>query len=113
MKRELKIYASIVVCAMPLVYCCYVLLFWLLASAALGQWALPGIHDPKVFLFGFPSTLGLILMLSSLSVAPLVLYLGHRRGKFAIHALAYGTRLILAIVLFGLDIQKITTWIAD
>lgn len=113
MGRGLKPYASIVACGMPLINYCYVLVFWLLASAALGEWARPGEHDPKGFFFGIPAALEVVLTLLSFSVAPLVLFLGHRRGQIVMHALAYGVCLILEIVLFRLNIHQITTWIAD
>ena len=91
---------------MPLIHYCYVLLFWLLASAALGQWAQPGIHDPKGFFFGIPAIFGIILMMLSFAVAPLVLFLGYKRSKLVLHALAYAICLCLEIVLFRLDIQQ-------
>jgi len=113
MRNNLKISTGIIVCGLPLINYYYVLVFWLLASATLGAWARPGEHDPKGFLFGIPAAFEIILMVLSFSVAPLVLFLGHRRGKLAMHAVAYGVCLILAIVLFRLDIHQITTWIAD
>jgi len=113
MDKEPRAFASIVACGMPLIYYSYVLLFWLLASVALGEWARPHVHDPKDFFFGVPATFGIVLMLLSFAIAPLVVFLGHRRGTVAIHALAYGTCLMLAIVLFRMDINQITTWLAD
>ena len=113
MRRELRSNAGIVLCGMPIVTYCYVWLFWLLASAVLGRWARPGMDDPKGFLFGIPNTLGILLMLLSFSVAPLILYLGLRRKKIARYSLAYSSCLVISIVLFRLDILQITTWIAD
>lgn len=105
--------ASILVCGMPLIHYGYVMLFWLLASAALGDWALPGVNDPKEFFFGIPALMGIVLMLSSFAVAPLVIFLGYRRHKMILHVLAYGACLAISIALFRLDIFHVTKWIAD
>jgi hypothetical protein len=105
--------ASIAACAMPLIHNLYVAMFWLLASAASGQWVQPGANDPKDFLFGIPSAVSVVLMLLSFAIMPLVVFLGHKRGKVLLHLLAYGICLILSIALFRLDILNSTTWIAD
>ena len=114
MKTNWKINAaSIFVCGMPLFHYCYVLAFWLLASAALGHWAQPNVNDPKGFLYGIPVKIGIILMLLSLAVAPVVVYLGLKRRRALIHVVAYMVCLSLWIMLFRIDLLKITTWIAD
>lgn len=105
--------AGVIACAMPLICYGYVVVFWVLASAALGEWARPGIHDPGDFFFGIPLAIEMVLMLLSFSAAPIVFFLGQRRGKIAIHFVAYFGCLALAIVLFRLDILQITTWITD
>jgi len=105
--------ASIAACGMPLIHFCYVVTFWLLASVALGHWAQPGANDPKGFLFGIPAAIGIILMLLSFAVAPLVVFLGFKRHKTVLHLLAYGVCMGLSIALFRLDILQITNWIAD
>lgn len=105
--------ASIAACGMPLIYFCYVIIFWLLASAALGHWAQPNVNDPKGFLFGIPLFIEIILMLGSFAVAPLAVYLGFKRRKTVTHIVAYGVCLGLSICLFRMDFLQITTWIAD
>ena len=105
--------ASVVVCSMPIFYYCYVLIFWLLASLALGHWAQPNVNDPKGFLYGIPVIIGIILMLLSWAVAPVVVYLGLKRRKALIHVVAYIVSLSLSIMLFRIDLFKITSWIAD
>ena len=114
MKTNLKnCAASIVVCGMPLIHYCYVLAFWLLASAALGNWAQPHVNDPKEFFLGVPAFVGIILMLASFAAAPLVVFLGFKRRKLALHVVSYAVCLGLSIWLFQLDVLDITTWIAD
>ena len=98
---------------MPMIHYFYVVIFWLLASAALGHWAQPSLNDPKGFAFGIPAVIGVVLMLLSFAVAPLVIFLGYRRRMTVLHATAYGVFLVLSIALFRLDILQITTWIAD
>lgn len=89
MKTNWKITtASIAACGMPLISYCYVLVFWLLASAALGHWAQPGSNDPKGFFFGIPSLIGIILMLLSFAVAPLAFFLGYKKRKTVTHLVA-------------------------
>lgn len=105
--------ASVAVCGMPLISYCYVLCFWLLASATLGHWAQPNVNDPKEFLFGFPAIVGVILMLISFAVAPIVVLLGYKQKKTVIHLLAYAVCLLLSIWLFRADLFYVTTWIAD
>jgi hypothetical protein len=106
-------YVSVLVCALPVVNYAYVWAFWLLASAALGEWARPHIHDPKIFFFGIPLYMHIILMLLSFAAAPVVLVIGYLRGRLVGHVLAYATCFILSVLLFRMDIQQITTWIAD
>ena len=101
------------VCGMPLINYCYVLAFWLLASAALGSWAQPNLNDPKGFLFGIPALVGVVLTLASFAVAPLVIFIGYRRQKTLEHVVTYVVCLGLSISLFRLDILQITSWIAD
>lgn len=113
MKNKLKTCASIVICGMPLINYCYVVLFWLAGSAALGQWVRPSINDPKDFFFGVPAGIEIVLMILSFSVWPLIFLLGYRRRKIAILAAAYFLCLAAAIVLFRMDTLQITTWIAD
>lgn len=114
MKTDWKTYtASMVACGMPLIHYFYVVVFWLFASAALGQWAQPGVNDPKGFAFGIPAAVGVILMLLSFAVAPFVALLGYRRNETAWHLLTYGACLALSITLFRLDLWQITNWIAD
>jgi hypothetical protein len=114
MKTNWKINAaSIAACGMPLIHFCYVLVFWLLASATLGHWAQPNVNDPKGFLFGIPLVIGIILMLVSFAVAPLAVFLGYKRRKTVTHVVAYVVCLGFSIGLFRLDILQITTWIAD
>ena len=105
--------ASIVACGMPLISYCYVLVFWLLASAALGHWAQPGVNDPKGFLFGAPLFIGEILMAVSFAVVPLAFFIGYNRKKTVTHVVAYGSCLGISIFLFRCDVLQITTWIAD
>ena len=106
-------YAGVCMSALPVISYLYVLLFWLMASFVLGEWARPGVHDPKRFLFGVPLSLHLILMLSSFAVAPLVCVIGFRCGKLWHHVISYTTCLALSIVLFRLDLFEVSTWIAD
>ena len=106
-------YSSLTVCTPPIFSYLYGVAFWWCASLSLGQRALPSIHDPGDFFFGIPLLLHIILMLLSLSVAPLVLAVGYRRGQFARHAIAYTSCLILSITLFRLDAYQVTTWLAD
>jgi hypothetical protein len=114
MKTNWKLTAvSIAACGMPLISYCYILAFWLLASAALGHWAQPGVNDPKGFLFGIPSLIGTVLMLFSFAVAPLAFHLGYKRHRTVPHVLAYAVCLVLSIMLFRIDLFQITTWIAD
>ena len=101
------------VCGLPLIHYCYVVVFWLLASAVHGEWVEPGVNDPKVFLMGIPSTIEVMLMMLSFSVAPFVIYLGVRRDNIAVYLFFYVVSFLLGIVLFRLDFWQITTWIAD
>lgn len=105
--------ASVVVCGMPLITYCYVFCFWLLASATLGHRAQPNVNDPKGFLFGLPATVGIILILMSFAVAPIVVFLGCKQRRAVIHVLAYAVCLFLEAWLFRADLFQITTWIAD
>ena len=105
--------ASVAACCMPLIHYCYVLVFWLLASAALGHWVQPNVNDPKGFLFGIPQLIGIILMLLSFAVAPLAVFIGYKRGKTVTHVVAYGFCLGISIFLFRRDVLQITTWLAD
>ncbi len=98
---------------MPLISYMYAVVFWLLASWSLGEWAIPGIHDPGGFLFGIPLFLHIVLMLLALAVAPFAFALGWLPGRRVQHALAYIASLILSVLLFRLDIYQVTTWIAD
>jgi hypothetical protein len=114
MKTNWKLnWASIAACGMPLICYCYVFVFWLLASAAPGHWAQPNVNDPKGFLFGIPQFIGIILMVASFAVAPLVVFLGYQRRKTVTHVVAYGFCLGLSVFLFRRDVLQITTWIAD
>ena len=106
-------YVGACMSALPLLSYLYALLFWLMASVVLGEWARPGVHDPKGFLFGVPLSLHVILMLSSFAVAPLVCVIGFRCGKLWQHVISYATCLALSIVLFRLDLFEVSTWIAD
>jgi len=105
--------ASVAACAMPVIHYLYVVLFWLLARAALGHWPEPGANDPKGFFFGIPATLGIILMLMSFAVVPFIVFLGYRRHKLPVYLAAYAASLVISILLFRADILQITTWIAD
>jgi hypothetical protein len=96
-----------------MIHYAYVCVFWLLASAALGRWAQPGIHDPKSFLLGIPLGVESALLLLTFAAAPLVLAVGYARGSLRSHVVAYATCLVLSILLFRLNIQQMTTWIAD
>jgi len=100
-------------CGLPLINYCYVVVFWLLASVAHGEWVQPGVNDPKGFFMGIPSAVEVLLMMLSFSVAPFVIYLGVKRGNTAIYAFCYLLSLLLGIILFRLDLWQITTWIAD
>lgn len=104
---------SSVICGMPLILYAYVLLFWLAASASLGQWAQPSIHDPKGFFYGIPATFGGLLLLLSFAVIPLVIFIGYKRKKLLIHLVTYGLCLGIGVFLFSLNWLQITTWIAD
>jgi hypothetical protein len=110
---SLTSYGSMAVCALPLISYFYVVFFWLFANVSLGQWAMPGMHDPKDILFGIPLFVHIVLMLLSLAVAPLVFALGRWRRKLGQQVLAYVTCLILSLLLFRLDLYQVTTWIAD
>lgn len=112
LSRPLR-YALACMFALPLISYLYALLFWLMASVVLGEWARPGVHDPMKFLFGVPLSLHLILMLSSFAVAPLVCVIGFRCGKLWQYVISYTTCLALSIVLFRLDLFEVSTWIAD
>ena len=112
LSRPLR-YALACMFALPLISYLYALLFWLMASVVLGEWARPGVHDPKRFLFGVPLSLHVILMLSSFAVAPLVCVIGFRCGKLWQYVISYTTCLALSIVLFRLDLFEVSTWIAD
>ena len=101
------------VCGLPLIHYCYIVVSRLLASAVHGEWVEPGVNDLKVFLMGIPSTIEVMLMMLSFSVAPFVIYLGVKRGNTAIYAFCYLLSLLLGIILFRLDLWQITTWIAD
>lgn len=87
--------------------------FWLLASAAHGEWVQPGVNDPKGFFMGIPFALEVLLMMLSFSVAPFVIYLGVKRDNIAIYFFCYLVSFLLGIVLFRLDLWQITAWIAD
>lgn len=106
-------FSSVVLCTLPLISYLFVVLFWLMASWSLGEWAIPSIHDPKDFLFGIPVYLHVVLMCLSFAVAPLAFAIGHWRGKLSLHACAYSACVVLSIVLFRLDLYQVTTWIAD
>jgi hypothetical protein len=97
---------------LPLISYGYVWVFWLLASASLGEWVRPSIHDPKDFLYGIPLYLHMALWLSSFAVAPLVVALDYRAGS-PVRTIAYGISLVLAVVLFRTDFLQVTTWITD
>lgn len=73
----------------------------------------PNVNDPKGSLFGIPVTIRIILMLWSFAVATVVVYLGLKRRKALIHVVAYLVCLSLWIVLFRIDLFRITAWIAD
>lgn len=111
--RQRLLYVGACMSALPLISYLYVLVFWLMASFVLGEWARPGVHDPQGFLSGVPLYLHLILMLSSFAVAPLVCMVGFSCGKLWQHIISYATCLALSIVLFRLDLFEVTTWIAD
>lgn len=100
-------------CVLPLVHYLYVVLFWLAASAALRQPVQPGLHDPSSFAFGIPHAVHMVLMLSSLAVAPIVVTMGYRQRSMALYLGGYGICLVLMFVLFRADYAQITTWIAD
>ena len=112
LSRPLR-YALACMFALPLISYLYVLVFWLMASVVLGEWARPGVHDPQGFLSGVPNSLHLILMSSSFAVAPLVCMVGFSCGKLWQHIISYATCLALSIVLFRLDLFEVSTWIAD
>ena len=101
------------VCGLPLIHYCYVVVFWLLASAVHGGWVQPGVNDPKVFFAGIPSALEVLLMMLSFSAAPLAIYLGVKRDNIATYFFCYLVSFLLGIVLFRLDLWQITTWITD
>ena len=101
------------VCGLPLIHYCVVVVLWLLASAVHGEWFQPGVNDPKVLLLGIPSTIEVMLMMLSFSVAPFVIYLAVRRDNIAIYFFFYVVSFLLRVVLFRLDFWQITTWIAD
>lgn len=106
-------YAGVCFLALPLISYSYTLLFWLMASILLGEWARPGVHDPKLFLFGVPLYLQVILASSSFAIAPLVCVFGFRSGKLWHCVFTYTTCLALSVVLFRLDVFEVSTWIAD
>jgi hypothetical protein len=106
-------FSSVVLCTLPLISYLFVVLFWLMASLSLGEWAIPSIHDPGDFLFGIPLYLHVILMCLSFAVAPLAFAIGHWRGRLSRHVIAYSACLIVSILLFRLDLYQITTWLAD
>lgn len=106
-------HAGVVVSLLPMISYVYAVLFWLVASVTLGEWARPGVHDPKSFLFGVPLYLHVILMALSFSVAPFACVIGYRCGRFWQYALTYAACLALSIVLFSSDIFEVSTWIAD
>ena len=101
------------VCGLPLINHCYGVAFWLLVSAAHGEWVQPGVNDLKGFFMGIPSAVEVLLMMLSFSVAPFVIYLGVKRGNIATYSLCYLVSFLLGIVLFRLDLWQITTWISD
>ena len=113
MKNRRRSWVAILVCGMPLLSYGYVVLFWLLASAALGHWARPYVNDPKGFLFGIPSIVSMLLCPLSCAMAPVAIYLGHRRKKILKYSVAYVACFMAEIIMFRLDIFYITTWIAD
>lgn len=100
-------------CFLPLIHYLYVLLFWLLASGLLGEWARPGQNDPKGFLWGIPQLVHIVLLLLSFSVAPLVVLAGSLRGKVLRYLLIYVICLLGSVFLFRQDYGSITSWIAD
>ena len=104
---------SLVACAMPLIYYLYVLLFWLVASVSLGEWARPGMHDPKSFLYCIPYHLSHLHLIMAFAVAPLVVAIGLIREKVVLHTMAYAISLTLSIALSSIDYSQVTTWIAD
>lgn len=106
-------FSSVFLCTLPLVSYLFVILFWLMASWSLGEWAIPSIHDPKDFLFGIPLSMHIILMCLSFAVAPLAFAIGYRRGKLSLHVCGYTACMALSILLFRLDLYQVTTWIAD
>ena len=98
---------------LPLVHYLFVVLFWLIGSVVLGRWVQPGIDDPKDFAHGVPLMISIALLVASIAVAPLVIFLGVVQRRLATHAALYSLSLIISVVLFRIDILKITTWIAD
>ena len=105
--------SSLVLCTIPLLHYFFVWGHWITASMILGEPARPGINDPKGFLMGIPSWIGMGLMLFSFAVAPVVLIQGIRRKNVAQHVATYIVSLVGSIILFRLDIMHITSWIAD
>ena len=105
---------GLLLCATPLIHYLFTLLFYVCASASLGEWADPmGGHDPKGFFGGIPAFLSIVLMILSFAVGPLVIFHGYRKKRISQYLIIYGLSLVFSIALFRIATPWLGTWIAD
>ena len=101
-------------CGMPLIHYMFTLFFYACVSISLGEWAdTMGGDDPKAFCAGIPAFLSTILMILSFSVAPLVVFVGHRKKKLVQYLFMYSIALLLCIALFRFATPWLGTWMLD
>lgn len=109
-------YVSRYIWLTPLLNFLYVCCFWLLTSILLGEWARPGVHDPKDVLGGVPNSIHIALMILSIGVLPVVLSCGFARNRFrglTYYLIAFLSCLAVSAFLFRLDLWQMTSWISD
>lgn len=105
---------ALFLCGTPLIHYTVTLLFYVCASASLGEWADPmGGHDPKGFFGGIPAFLSIVLMILSFAVGPLVIFHGYRKKRISQYLIIYGISLVFSIALFRIATPWLGTWIAD
>lgn len=102
--------------AMPLLNYLYVCFFWLLTSLLLGEWARPGVHDPKDVLGGVPNLVHIVLTVLSLGILPVVLVCGFVKNRLRgllDYLIGFLSCLVVSVGLFRIDLWQITSWISD
>ena len=114
MPKRFNLSLGLLLSSVPLVHYAFTLLFYVCASASLGEWAnTMGAHDPKGFFGGVPHFISITLMMASFAVAPLVLLLGYKERRIAQCILVYGISLTISMAMFRQVTPWLGMWIMD